>query len=489
MRPMSSCCLFIKEAIWAQPSLTFRSEVNEEATVARPCCASSDPCPELTRLLNASWRMPSPVTGKNSPFSSSFSPTSKTGGDNPSADRSLCMVNTRSHLKKNDPDPPGPRPRGWEGVFLTLPAFIHTMRVGFFTDTYFPQVNGVTFTLEAWRKGLEERGHEVEIYYPSGDYRPGLREHPFRSTTLWFYPDYRVALPIRVPNGTEKLDIIHQHGLYGMALAGLNAARAHHTPKLQTFHTPGDEYLDYLPGSRLLKPAMKRAYLAYERWLLNSYGHVTTGSPVIRDRLLANGVRDVEVLSNGLDMGLFYRVDPGPFRERNGISSEKVIGFCGRLGFEKHVEDLINAADGFDGTVLIAGSGPAETYYRKLAAGKKNVKVLGFLPRDGLREFYSALDVFVFPSFCETQGLVALESMACGVPVVGVPVLALKSTIEDGRTGYHYAPGNTKELLEKVGDCYANAANLRAGCLAEAKRNSVSATVDRLEEIYRGLAR
>ncbi|MFH0861541.1 MAG: glycosyltransferase [Candidatus Altiarchaeota archaeon] len=362
------------------------------------------------------------------------------------------------------------------------------MNIGFFTDTYFPQVNGVTYTLEAWKKELQERGHEVSVYYPSGAYCPNEREYPFPSFRLWFYPDYRVAFPLRVPKGTEKLDIVHQHGIYGMAVAGLRVARAWKIPKLLTFHTPGDEYLDYLPGSSVLKGVYRRAYLLWERRMFNAYGHVTTASPVIRDRLLGNGVNDVEVMSNGIDLDLFQKVDACGFRKRHGVTDEKVIGFCGRLGYEKHVEDLITAADGFDGTVLIAGSGPAEDYYRRLAAGRKNVKMLGFLPREGLREFYSALDAFVFPSFCEAQGLVALESMACGVPVVAVPVLALKSTIEDGVTGYHYEPGNKKELLERVADCYANRRSLGAGCLKEAKRNSVEATVDRLEELYRGMA-
>lgn len=361
------------------------------------------------------------------------------------------------------------------------------MNIGFFTDTYFPQVNGVTFTLQAWKRKLEERGHRVYIYYPGSDYAPQEREYPFSSFPLWFYDEYRVAFPLRIAKKTEELDVIHQHGLYGMAIAGLRASWAHKIPRLLTFHTPGDEYLDYLPAGRVLKPLFKGAYMAYERRLLNAYGRVTTGSPVIRDRLAANGVRDVEVLSNGLDLRMFKKADPSEFRKRHGIATEKVIGFCGRLGYEKHVEDLIAAADGFDGTVVIAGAGPGEEHYRRLAEGKANVKMLGYLERTGLREFYSALDVFVFPSFCETQGLVALESMACGTPVVAVPVLALKSTVEDGLTGYHFRPKDPKDLLEKVEMCYENRKRLEEGCLKEAERNSVDSTVDRLEKIYSSL--
>ncbi|MFH1055101.1 MAG: glycosyltransferase [Candidatus Altiarchaeota archaeon] len=363
------------------------------------------------------------------------------------------------------------------------------MNIGFFTDSYFPQVNGVTYTVELWRRKLEERGHNVYIYYPGeGSYTPKEREYPFKSVGLNFYKGYRFAMPLNISDETKHLDIIHEHGVVGMAVAGLLAARTHKIPKILTFHTPIDEYTQYLTSNRILIWVLKGMYRPWERILLNSFDLVTTASQAIRERLEGNGVRDVEVLSNGIDLSQFYRVDGSGFRREYGIEDSKVIGFCGRLSYEKHVEDLINAADRFNGTILIAGKGPAEEYYKKLAEGKRNVKVLGFLNRNTLREFYSTLDVFVFPSVAETQGLVALESMAAGVPVVGVPVLALKNTITNGVTGYHYARGNIDELLQKIEECYKNKSILSKNCLMEAERNSVEKSIDRLEEIYSGLS-
>ncbi len=335
---------------------------------------------------------------------------------------------------------------------------------------------------------MEERGHNVWIYYPDGDYQPGEREIPFKSVEFSFYRGYRIALPMRIAKHTRQLDVVHEHGLYGMAIAGWMASRAHKIPKVLTFHTPGDEYLCYLTKNRMLTSALCSAYMLWERKLLNSFNHVTTASPAIKERLDANGIGDVEVLSNGIDLGVFHHADPTGFKKKQGLDG-KVIGFCGRLGIEKHLEDLINAADRFDGTVLIAGKGPAEEHYKKLAEGRENVRFLGFLDRDTLRHFYSALDVFVFPSVAETQGLVALEAMACGTPVVGVPVLALKNTIEDGVTGYHYSRGDVGDLLEKVEKAYDNMDGLSINCLKEAENNSVDKTVDRLEELYTGLTR
>lgn len=342
--------------------------------------------------------------------------------------------------------------------------------------------------MKSWKERLEARGHGVYIYYPAGDYEPVEHEIPFRSVEFKAYKGYRIAMPLRIAGKTRHLDVIHEHGLYGMAVSGWLSARLNHKPKVLTFHTPGDEYLDYITGNQVVKGVLTKAYLIWERLLLNSFDHVTTGSPVVRDRLAANGVGDVEVLSNGIELDVFHRIDAKDFKRRHGIGSGRVIGFCGRLGYEKHLEDLIHAADGFDGTVLIAGRGPAEEHYRRLGEGKDNVRFLGFLEHDTLREFYSALDVFVFPSYAETQGLVALESMACGTPVVGVPVLALKATIKDGTSGYHYRPGDTGDLLEKVQLCYGNMSRLRSECLKEAERNSMEKVIDRLDGIYEGLS-
>ena len=110
-----------------------------------------------------------------------------------------------------------------------------------------------------------------------------------------------------------------------------------------------------------------------------------------------------------------------------------------------------------------------------------------FMPQTELSGFYSCLDAFVFPSHAETQGLVALEAMACGTPVVGVPVMALKDTIADGVNGYHYNPADTDMLMEKVGLCMENRKALERGCVEFARGHSISATCERLIEVYESL--
>ncbi len=363
------------------------------------------------------------------------------------------------------------------------------MDIGIFTDSYFPQVNGVVYTIDEWRKRLQEY-HNMYIYYPQAEgYSPADFEYPFRSFEFKFYKGYHVAFPTDITEKSKHLDIVHIHGLFTMAMAGLYASRKHKIPRILTYHTPADDYINYITQKEPLRSTLMKSYNFWEKKLLNSCDYVTAPSKTIRDRLLRKGVNDVTVLSNGVDLDFFHYADPTGFREKYGIESDKVIGFCGRFGYEKHLEDIISFSEGFDGEIIMAGKGPAEEHYRRLAEDKSNVKILGFLSRDELREFYSTLDLFVFPSTAETQGLVALESMACGVPVVGADAMALKDTIEDGVTGFLYQQGDIKQLKEMVDKTYSERERLSRNCLREVEKHSVKNTIKKLLKIYENIVK
>ncbi len=362
------------------------------------------------------------------------------------------------------------------------------MKIGIFTDTYFPQVNGVTFTISMWKQKLEERGYDVSVYYPAGRYKPKDGEYPFRSFEFRFYKEYRIAAPINIVRKARDLDIVHIHGLFSMAIAGMHVSQKYSLPRMLTYHTPADEYITYLTRNGTMRRTLMKLYNFWEKKLLNSCDIVTCPSNEIRARLVAKGVNEPVILSNGVDLGFFKHVAVEDFKKRYDIKDEPALGFCGRFGYEKHLEDLIGLADNFDGQILIAGKGPAEEYYRKLAAGHKNVKFLGFLCREDLRAFYSCIDLFVFPSTAETQGLVALESMACGTPVVGANALALKDTINDGMNGYLYESGNKKDLLYKIKEACRTREKLSKNSKEYVKDHSVEKSIDQLEHLYKSLS-
>ncbi len=361
------------------------------------------------------------------------------------------------------------------------------MKIGIFTDTYFPQVNGVTFTISAWKKKLEEKGHKVYIYYPAGKYKPQKRELPFRSVDLRFYDGYKVAVPSRRMNEINDLEIVHIHGLFGMAMAGLYVSKKYRLPKILTYHTQADEYLKYITKNKPLKKTLMELYSFWEKRLLNSCQIVTCPSNTTKEKLLDKGVKNLTILSNGIDLDFFKPVKTEKFKNKYNIKAKRVIGFCGRLDYGKHLEDLIEISNKFDGEIIIVGEGPAKNHYQKIAAGKKNIKFMKFLSREEILSFYSLLDFFIFPSTAETQGLVALEAMACGTPVIGGSAIALKEIIRDGMNGYLYKKEYKNDLIKKIELAYKNKDKLSNNCRKYVTCHSIDKTIEKLIKIYEKL--
>jgi len=363
------------------------------------------------------------------------------------------------------------------------------MKIGIFTDSYLPQINGVTYTLVLWKKELEKLGHEVFVYYPEDSaYTPKKNEIPLTSLPFLFYKGYKIGLPSfkKIEKG---LDIIHLQSPATMADLGLAVSRKQGIPCIMTYHTPPDRYMyEILPvNNELLQEALRMFYYKYEKELLKRVWLVTSPSEeiinILKERW-GKRIKKAVFFSNGIDTEYFKEADGERFRKDFNIPPGKVIGYTGRHSIEKHLEDLINYADTFDGTVLIGGDGPQGENYKKMAEGKKNIRFLGFFPRDRLCEFYSLLDVFIMPSTAETEGLVVLEANSCGTPAVGANAMALKSTIREGVNGYHYEPGDLKGLDAAVKRAYANAESLKRSSKEFVQDRSGAKTAKRLVKLY-----
>jgi glycosyltransferase involved in cell wall biosynthesis len=358
-----------------------------------------------------------------------------------------------------------------------------------FTDTYLPTVNGVTYTIKTWRERWERRGGRMDVVYPaSSDHDPDAGEHPVRSVPFPFYDGFRVGLP-RVPRSVSSpdADVVHAHTPFGVGLAGLRLAGRTDLPFVVSYHTPTAEYAEYLTSSAPLGRGLERLSRRYERWFLSHADAVVVPSAQTRERLRSAGVDgDVVVVHNGVDVDRFEPVDTTAFRERHDLVGATLVGYTGRHGFEKRLPDILRAVDGMDDvTVVFGGDGPARDTLERLADDHDvDARFFGFLPREELPAFYSALDVFAFPSPVETQGLVALEAIACGTPVVGVREGALRDTIDDGVTGYHYAPGDIDGFGEAIRRALSTRETLGRNCLARRDEISVERSVDTLTTVY-----
>jgi 1,2-diacylglycerol 3-alpha-glucosyltransferase len=356
--------------------------------------------------------------------------------------------------------------------------------VAAFTDTYLPTVNGVTYTIRTWRERWQNRDGRMDVVYPgTNEHDPAPGEHPVRSLPFPFYEDYHLGAP-SVPDAVEDAEIVHAHTPFGVGLGGLRLARDIDRPLVASYHTPTSEYAGYLAEGWLLD-AVARAGNAYERWFLGRIDHVIAPSETAREALERRGIEPVSVVPNGVDTDRFAPIDGSAFRARHDLPDGPLVGYTGRHGFEKELGDLVAAADGMDATFVLGGDGPArKTLQEEANERDADMRFLGFLDREELDEFYSALDVFAFPSPVETQGLVALEAMACGTPVVGVDSGALTETIDNGATGYHYEPGDIPGFRDALDRTLRERDALSSTCRSRRGTMSVEHSVDALATVY-----
>ena len=321
------------------------------------------------------------------------------------------------------------------------------MRVLFVSDVYFPRVNGVSTSIRTFRADLAEAGVEsvlVAPEYPGAapEQEAGIIRIP--SGGVPRDPEDRRFLggPLRRALNSElaaRVDLVHIHTPFIAHYAAVRFARAHRLPVVATYHTFFEDYLHhYLP---LLPRAIGR-FMA-RRFTLSQCADVAAliaPSAPMRDALLAYGVtQPIEVLPTGLPAESYARGDGARFRARFALPADKpLVLYVGRVAHEKNIDFLLRMfvrlrALRPDALFLIAGEGPARVHLGKLARElgiSEQVRFVGYLNRQTeLPDCYAAGDAFVFASRTETQGLVLLEAMAQGTPVVSTAELGTRSIL------------------------------------------------------------
>ncbi|TCS71371.1 glycosyltransferase involved in cell wall biosynthesis [Sulfuritortus calidifontis] len=322
------------------------------------------------------------------------------------------------------------------------------MRVLMVSDVYFPRVNGVSTSIETFRRSLAEHGVEVRLVAPRyGDEREvaGIRRIPG-----WKVPrdpeDRLVSwhkLRAAVREEAVDCDLIHVQTPFLAHYAGLGAARRLGRPVIATYHTLFEEYLHHyapmLPAA-WLKALARR----FSRGQCNALDGVVVPSTAMRERLYDYGVTvPAHVLPTGIPLQRFEAGDRASFRERHGIPPwQPTALFVGRVAHEKNIGFLLGALAIArqrlpELLLLVTGEGPALDSLRQqvetMGLGG-NVRFLGYLDRAGeLPDCYAAADIFVFASRTETQGLVLLEAMAMGLPVVALAAMGTRDILAPGR--------------------------------------------------------
>ncbi|HEY3516003.1 MAG TPA: glycosyltransferase [Gammaproteobacteria bacterium] len=319
------------------------------------------------------------------------------------------------------------------------------MRVLMISDVFFPRVNGVSTSIQTFRRDLAARGCETWLIAPEYPVRWQDDERVLRqpSRYLAFDPEDRMmksgATLAACMTLAGRIDLLHVQTPFVAHWIGIKAARELRVPVVETYHTFFEEYLHhYLP---LLPPGMARAIArTFSRRQCNAVDAVVAPSQQLADVLRRYGVtRPIETIPTGLSLDEFAGGDGAGFRARHGIALDRpVMLLVGRVAHEKNIGFLLKALAEVVRSVptvlfVIAGEGPALPSLERTAAEAGldgHVLFVGYLDRRGpLLDCYRAADVFVFASRTETQGLVLLESLALGVPVVSTAELGTKEVL------------------------------------------------------------
>ena len=321
------------------------------------------------------------------------------------------------------------------------------MRVLFVSDVYFPRVNGVSTSIRTFRGDLADAGVETTLVTPeypgaAADTEPGIIR--VASGAVPRDPEDRRFLggPLRraLDAGlAAKHDLVHIHTPFIAHYAAVRFAREHRLPVVATYHTFFEDYLHhYVP----ILPRGIGRWIA-RRFTLSQCDDVAaliSPSAPMRDALLAYGVKTpIEVLPTGLPAETLVIGDGPKFRRQFELPADRpLLLYVGRVAFEKNIDFLLRMfvklrAQRPDALFVIAGEGPARESLIKLARElgvSDSTRFIGYLDRrTDLPNCYAAGDAFVLASRTETQGLVLLEAMAQGTPVVSTAELGTRSIL------------------------------------------------------------
>lgn len=387
------------------------------------------------------------------------------------------------------------------------------MRIAIFSDNFYPELSGISDSVISLAKELAKRDHQVHFYAPEysvTDYRKSKVEDAeldlgpnvgvTRFASFFFGSGSGQGRAV-IPYGLRFLkvapfnpDVIHTQSFFGVGFEALLASRILHKPLVGTNHTAIKSFLIYNP----IKTAwMDAGIVKYVNWYYERCITVTAPSRSVFHEMEEVGFKKKGIpLSNPIETEIFKPLANRETLRKKWKLGEFPIVHAGRLARERSIDVMIRALPLIKKSIpkaelVFSGRGADEQEFRDLAKklGVENsVKFLGFLDQTHLVEVMNAAKAFAITSTSDTQSMVMMQAMACGIPVVGVNARALPEYINDAN-GFVVEPGDPAALAEKLFTVLKSAAlekKLGAGGRKTALQFSPEKIADRWEAIYRG---
>ncbi len=328
------------------------------------------------------------------------------------------------------------------------------MKIAIVTETFLPSTDGIVTRLKKAIEYFLREGHEVLVIAPDlgvTEYK-GAKVIGVKPITFPFYRYRKWGFPSRkVYHELKKFepDVIHAVNPLLMATSAVKAAQKLDLPLVSSYHTHLPKYLDFY---KIYKPAKPLLWWYIRRQHKNADINLVT-SETIKEELNTEGIERLSVIPRGVDVEKRHpKFKDAAMRERltNGEPDNKLLVFIGRLAIEKEIHKLLPMLEKrSDISLAIIGDGPARNDLEKVFEGTKTV-FTGFLHGEELSQAYASSDAFIFPSISETLGLVILEDMASGLPVIAAKSGPTMEQVTHEVNGMLYENEDLDSLLDAV---------------------------------------
>ncbi|MBD1923989.1 glycosyltransferase [Microcoleus sp. FACHB-831] len=367
------------------------------------------------------------------------------------------------------------------------------MRIALFTETFLPKVDGIVTRLRHTVEHLQRNGDQVLIFSPDYGLREykGARVYGVPGMPLPWYPELKMGFP-RPAIGHEleqfQPDIIHVVNPAILGLGGIYYAKAMHVPLVASYHTHLPQYLHHygwgiLEGFlwELLKSAHNQAEL-----------NLCTSTAMVQE-LTNHGIERVDLWQRGVDTETFHpSLASEEMRSRlsQGHPKSPLLLYIGRLGAEKEIERIKPVLEAIpDARLALVGDGPNRLALEQHFAGTPT-NFVGYLGGKELASAYASADAFIFPSRTETLGLVLLEAMAAGCPVVAARSGGIPDIVTDGANGYLFDPTDEQGAIAATVRLLSHQnerESLRQNARREAERWGWAAATRQLQNYYKSV--
>ena len=367
------------------------------------------------------------------------------------------------------------------------------MRIALFTETFLPKVDGIVTRLKHTVEHLQKQGNQVLVFCPEGGLKKyqGAQIHGIKGIPLPLYPELKLAIPkpsISFALKKFQPDLVHVVNPAVLGLGGIYYAKKLKIPLVASYHTHLPQYLHHYNLGALEGLLWEALKLAHNQAELN----LCTSSAMV-DELVNHGIERVDLWQRGVDTDSFHPSSAcQKMRNRlsEGNSDAPLLLYVGRVSAEKEIDKIKPVLESIPSARLaIVGNGPARDELENHFADT-NTNFVGYLHGQELATAYASADAFIFPSSTETLGLVLLEAMAAGCPVVAARRGGIPDIVTDGINGHMFEPDNPQGAIEATQRLLAQKDErevLRKNARLEAEKWGWSSATKQLDSFYQGV--